>query len=115
MDQADTASRDRVRQFVRRIVATEEHELDCRAVLDVIHAYVDMDLSGGDAVAGFPGIPHHLMQCPDCAEMVAALRHVASLEARGQLPAVDHLWRDLQSAVTPHGLRPPDRPLLSGP
>lgn len=99
MDRAFTLPNGRARAFLGRVLATEEHELDCGEVLEVIARHVDGRVAGQDPTDDLAGVPPHLRQCADCAEMVATLQYLAELEAEGELPDLDHLWSELRSAT----------------
>lgn len=58
-------------------------ELGCDACFEELDRYVELELAGGDADAGVPGLRAHLAGCPACREEHASLRAFAA-EAPGQ-------------------------------
>jgi hypothetical protein len=85
--------------FLQNVLTTEEEELDCEEVMAVIARYVEVEIANGNPRDVSAGVPLHLSHCPHCAEMYETLKVLASLEADGELPAMDALWTDLQAAV----------------
>lgn len=85
--------------LIEAIFATRDDEIDCARFMDVVAAYVDVEVDGGDGAAVAPGVPHHLRMCPECAELYQALAVVSELEAKGALPEADALWSDLAAAA----------------
>ena len=76
-------------QWLERIYATAEAEIDCAQLQVLLPAYVDFEIAGGDPGVPFQQARAHLAQCPDCAEEYEGLRKVAGLEARGRLPQAE--------------------------
>lgn len=76
-------------QWLERIYATAETEIDCEQLRAILPAYVDFEIAGGNPAGRFPQAKAHFAQCPDCAEEYIGLRKVAELEARGRLPQVE--------------------------
>lgn len=66
--------------WIRRIYATQDEELDCDQVFKVIARYVDVEAEGGQARACFPGVAHHLLQCTHCYDLYLGLRDAVALE-----------------------------------
>jgi hypothetical protein len=89
----------RARTFVERVFATEVEELDCEGMLDVIARYVEVEISGEEALAVASGAPLHMRQCDECAELYATLALLVTLEEAGELPTLDNLWSDLRARV----------------
>lgn len=76
-------------QWLGRIYATAETEIDCEQIQAILSAYVDAEIAGHSSEGRFQQVKIHLAQCPDCAEEYAGLRHVADLEVRSEVPGVE--------------------------
>ena len=74
-------------QWLERLYATTETEIDCEQLQALLPAFVDFELAGGEMDERFSRIRAHLAQCPDCSEEYELLRKVAKLEAQGLLQA----------------------------
>jgi predicted anti-sigma-YlaC factor YlaD len=72
--------------WIRRIYATQDDELDCNAVFDLLPTYVDMEIAGEAPSARFCEVEHHLRQCPYCFDLYLGLRDAALLESREATP-----------------------------
>lgn len=70
------------RNWIHRIYATKDQELDCDLVFDDIAPYVDAEIAGIDVAQRYPAIAHHLNQCPACTDLYLALREAAQAEQR---------------------------------
>ena len=88
-------------QWLERIYATAEAEMDCEQLRAILPAYIDFEIAGGDPGGRFPQAKAHLAQCPDCAEEYAGLRKVVDLEARGRLPQVEESLAQFETVPTP--------------
>ena len=51
----------------------------CAAGFEVLHSYVDGELSGGDPATSQPGVEAHISSCPACREDYRGLRDAAAL------------------------------------
>lgn len=71
--------------WIGRIYATKEDELDCEQVQSLLPAYVEAGFSQKEMDWLESDIVAHLYQCPDCSETHAGLRFVMRLEAEGDL------------------------------
>jgi hypothetical protein len=87
-------SEDRIRRLLERVADTADEELSCSECLDLIAAYVDLEIGGGDPGASLPRLARHLRQCGVCHEEYETLRDLARLEADGRSPSIDDLRRD---------------------
>ncbi len=76
-------------QSVQRIYATNENEIDCERLQELLPIYVEMEISGADPDKQFPAVHSHLVQCSGCAEEYQGLRQVVKLNARGGLPEAE--------------------------
>jgi len=68
--------------WIRRIYATQDEELDCDQVFEILARYVDVEIGGGRPRTCFPGVEHHLRQCPHCYDLYLGLRDAAVLESQ---------------------------------
>ena len=51
----------------------------CAAGFEVLHQYVEDELSGGDPASSQPGLAAHISSCPACREDYRGLRDAAAL------------------------------------
>lgn len=72
--------------WIRRIYATREDEIDCNQLFEVLPQYVDREVAAETKPPNAPQIEQHLMQCPHCQELYLALREAALLEGQEQPP-----------------------------
>ncbi len=86
---------------VHRIYATNESEIDCERLQELLPIYVEVEISGADPEKQFPAVHSHLVQCSDCAEEYKGLRQVAKLEARGDLPKAEDSLSQFQEETIP--------------
>jgi predicted anti-sigma-YlaC factor YlaD len=68
--------------WIRRIYATQDDELDCDELSELLPTYVDREITGSALPLHASEIEHHLQQCPYCYDLYVALRDVAMLEHR---------------------------------
>ncbi len=81
--------RERLFQWIDRVYATGETEIDCNRLQALLPEYVEFQAaSGGDAELAekLAGVQAHLAQCPDCAEEYAGLLAVVKAARAGELP-----------------------------
>ncbi len=93
-------NRIRFLQWLERIYATAETEMDCEQLQVILPAYVDWEIAGRDPAARLSQVKAHLAQCPDCAEEYEGLRKVAELETRGRLPEAEESLEQLETSPT---------------
>lgn len=82
---------DEVEQLIYRILATEDEEIDCNQVFELVARYVDLEVSGEDVPRLMPLVYRHLVQCDMCLELHDTLRDLAVMKEQGTLPDVDVL------------------------
>lgn len=70
------------REWIRQIYATQDDELDCDAVFELIPEYVDMEVAGEDPTTHFPQAHHHLKQCSRCRDIYIGVLEAAKLEEK---------------------------------
>lgn len=113
---------DEIERLIFRILATEDEEIDCGQVFELIARYVDLEVSGAEIKRLFPQVYQHLVQCGACSELHDTLYEIAQLEQQNALPDVDDLLDDIVVDSTepspgirdnsaPYGAR--ERPALS--
>jgi hypothetical protein len=88
-------------QSVQRIYATNENEIDCERLQELLPIYVEVELSGADPNKQFPAVHSHLVQCSDCAEEYKGLRQVVKLAVRGELPKAEESLAQFQEEKVP--------------
>ncbi len=62
------------------LAATEEEEIGCDEVFDLLDRFVDLKAAGEDPSAYLPLVGQHLKICPDCREEYEALLSMVSME-----------------------------------
>jgi hypothetical protein len=86
-------------QLVRRILATQDDEIDCEQVADVIARYVELEVAGQGAPRVLPKVHQHLVQCNACCEIRDVLYQLVIMEEAGALAdSVDLLDEIVTSA-----------------
>ena len=80
-----------IENLIHRIVSTEDDEIDCNQLSELLAQYVDSEVLGGDAARLYPVVRQHLNQCDDCAEFHEMLFEIALLESQNRLPVVEDL------------------------
>ncbi len=81
----------RFERWLQNVYNTQEEEISCSECFDLVSPFVEMELSGKDAVAKMPKVKQHLDQCPACRAEYETLRDFQRLENEGKLPSVDDL------------------------
>ena len=66
------------RELIARLLGPGGPEVSCEACFELLDAYVDLELAGGDADARLPGMREHLQGCPACREDHDSLRAIAA-------------------------------------
>ena len=56
-----------------RFLRTDPRDVGCDEAMAVLHIYVDLVVTGGDAAQRYPGVAAHLLACGQCAEDFAGL------------------------------------------
>lgn len=67
---------DRVKKMLRMIDNTQEIELSCDEVFELLDVYAEMALRGEDVSESLPFVKHHLEMCPDCREEYEAVMRI---------------------------------------
>jgi hypothetical protein len=55
-------------QRLDRFLRTDPRDVGCDEAIAVLHIYVDLAVTGGDAAARYPGVAAHLAACGPCGE-----------------------------------------------
>ncbi len=66
-------------RLLRMLALTEERELTCEEVNQLVDYYMELEQAGENVQHLFPGVAQHLRICPECAEEYDALRRVIGL------------------------------------
>lgn len=85
----------RFERLLQMISNTQEEEISCSECFDLVSHFVEVELSGADAVAQMPKVKQHLEQCPACHAEYETLRDLQRLENEGRLPSKG----DLQDSI----------------
>ena len=83
--------RDRFERWLQNIYHTQDEEISCSECFDAVSHFVELEISGEDAVSKLPRVKHHLEQCRACREEYETLRDLKRLEENGELPSADDL------------------------
>ena len=83
--------RDRFERWLRNIYETLDEEISCTECFDLVSRFVELEVSGQDAVARMPQVKQHLNQCQACRDEYEALRDLRQLEEKDELPPLDDL------------------------
>ncbi len=62
---------------IDELLTAETIDAGCSAGFEVLHEYVESELSGGDPERGLPGLAAHLRSCPACRDDHSALLDAA--------------------------------------
>lgn len=65
-----------LRKMFKMIMHTQEKEISCDEVHDLLGQYTEMALDGQDVANLLPFVHHHLHMCPDCKEEYEALTRI---------------------------------------
>jgi hypothetical protein len=55
-------------QWLVRVLGPGRPEVTCDECFALVDRYVELELAGADAEAGFPGMQAHFVGCPACGE-----------------------------------------------
>ncbi len=61
------------------MLSAEPLDAGCAAGFEVLHRYVEEELTGGNAAASHPGLAAHLVSCPACRQDYLGLVEAATL------------------------------------
>jgi hypothetical protein len=83
--------REHFKSWLRNIYETQDEEISCTECFDRVSGFVELEVSGQDAVARMPQLKQHLNQCQACRNEYEALRDLRLLEEKGDAPSLDDL------------------------
>jgi hypothetical protein len=86
---------DRLERWLQNIDTTKDEEISCSECFDLVSHFVEVELSGENAVAKMPQLKQHLDQCAACRQEYETLRDIGRLENEGGLPST----HDLQDLI----------------
>lgn len=86
---------DQFERWLHNIYGTKDEEIPCSECFDLVSHFVEVELSGEDAVAKMPQLRQHLDQCAACRQEYETLRDLGRLENEGGLPSS----QDLQDLI----------------
>jgi uncharacterized protein with PIN domain len=66
-------NRDQIRNLVRQLTMTQEHEINCNECLDELAEFAEYELAGKSIPDALKAVEHHLILCTECGEEYAAL------------------------------------------
>lgn len=81
----------RMKSWLNNIYHTQDQEISCSQCFDLVSGFVDLELSGVDAVSSMPAVKNHLDQCTACRDEYENLRDFRQLEDQGAPPSTDDL------------------------
>jgi predicted anti-sigma-YlaC factor YlaD len=67
------------RRSLDAMLASEPVDAGCAAGFEVLHRYVEEELSGGEAARSHPGLAAHLESCPACRQDYEGLVEAAQM------------------------------------
>jgi hypothetical protein len=62
------------RESIEGLLGPIGEEVSCEQCFELLAAYLELELKGGDADGRFPGMREHLGGCPACREDLESLR-----------------------------------------
>jgi len=68
-----TIDPERLNEWLRVISTTEEDEIDCGALFEIVEEVVEAAASGADVRQVLPHVATHLDHCPDCRDWYETL------------------------------------------
>lgn len=71
--------------FLQMIENTEDRELSCDEVFDLLDIYVDLEFQGEDVSLILPMVKKHLESCRDCMEEYEALVRIVEAAQREEI------------------------------
>ena len=83
--------KDSFERWLKNIYHTQEEEISCSECFDSVSHFVDVEISGEEAVGRMTQLKQHLEQCATCREEYETLRDLRRLENDGELPSVADL------------------------
>lgn len=75
-------SPDMMENLINKLAITEEHEISCDEVHEILDQFSEMKLRGENVSQLMPLMQKHLDLCPDCMEEHVALMQALEFERR---------------------------------
>lgn len=73
-------SEDMMENLLNKLVITEENEISCDDVHELLDEFTELKMRGEDVKHLMPLVHHHLQLCPDCSEEHEFLLQALELE-----------------------------------
>jgi hypothetical protein len=73
---ADQQAAEKMSKLFQMVANTDEVEISCDDVFELLDLYVEYEARGGDAASLWPRVKKHLDDCQDCHEEYEALLRV---------------------------------------
>lgn len=70
------SNRELLIKLLEKVARTQEHEIDCQEVYELIDLYAEAAVRGQDAGAMLPLVKHHLELCAECLEEYQTLMQI---------------------------------------
>jgi hypothetical protein len=86
----------RFKNWLRNIHETRDEEISCTDCFELVSHFVELEITGQDAVAKLPQLKQHLDQCRACREEYETLRDLLRLEQKGEMPSLDDLRNSIR-------------------
>jgi hypothetical protein len=86
----------RFERWLKNISETQDEEISCTECFDLVSRFVELEISGQDAIAKMPELKQHLNQCRACRDEYESLRDLRLLEEEGDMPSLDELQNLIQ-------------------
>jgi len=78
-------------RWLKNIYETQEEEISCTDCFDLVSRFVELEISGQDAITRMPELKQHLDQCRACRDEYESLRDLRLLEEKGGFASLDDL------------------------
>jgi len=78
-------------RWLKNIYETQEEEISCTDCFDLVSRFVELEISGQDAITRMPELKQHLDQCRACRDEYGSLRDLRLLEEKGGFASLDDL------------------------
>jgi hypothetical protein len=73
-------------KLLSALAMTQEVELSCDEVLELLDQYTELAVSGQDVAKVMPLVHHHMQMCADCHEEFEALLRILTAINNGSVP-----------------------------
>jgi uncharacterized protein (UPF0335 family) len=70
------SAKDKLKKLLDKLSRTQQDEIDCQEVFELIDVYAEAAAQGQDAGAMLPLVRHHLDMCAECLEEYEALLQI---------------------------------------